>query len=157
MSHLALHISYTSLFSLCSDRGQGWLPVLEVQQPTSERNLCKKYLNQTILFSLRNYRFLLSLVYNLQLQNTFSFLFSKFGVGGWGFKKNTFVIDFWILGFYTNTNNVGYGWSCNTCKNRDKMKVYEGETSQSARLRGKEHVNSYRRKNCDSVLQKQKM
>ena len=61
------------------------------------------------------------------------------------------------MNVFCNTNNVGYRWICNTCKNNDKMKVYEGETSRSARLRGKEHVNSYRRKDCDSVLQKHKM
>ena len=58
------------------------------------------------------------------------------------------------MNVFCNTNNVGYRWICNTCKNKDKM--YEGETSRSARFRGKEHVNSYRRKNCDSVLQKHK-
>ena len=58
---------------------------------------------------------------------------------------------------FCNTNNVGYRWSCNTCRNREKMKVYEGETSRSARLRGKEHVDAYRRKNSDSVLYKHKL
>ena len=56
-----------------------------------------------------------------------------------------------------NTNNVGYRWLCNTCKNRDKVKVYEGETSRSARLRGKEHLDGYRRKTSDNVLYKHKM
>ena len=37
------------------------------------------------------------------------------------------------------------------------MKVYEGETSRSARLRGKEHVDAYRRKESDSVLYKHKL
>ena len=61
------------------------------------------------------------------------------------------------MNVFCNTNNVGYRWSCNTCRNRSKMKVYEGETSRSARLRGKEHVDAYRRKNSDSVLYKHKL
>ena len=58
---------------------------------------------------------------------------------------------------FCNTNNVGYRWSCSTCRNREKIKVYEGETSRSARLRGKEHLDAYRRKNSDSVLYKHKL
>ena len=37
------------------------------------------------------------------------------------------------------------------------MKVYEGETSRSARLRGIEHVRSYIAKREDSVLYKHKI
>ena len=55
------------------------------------------------------------------------------------------------------TNNVGYRWICQTCKNRNKTRVYEGESSRSARLRGKEHLSSYRNKTSDSVLHKHKM
>jgi hypothetical protein len=55
-----------------------------------------------------------------------------------------------------NTNNVGYRWICNTCKERNVTKVYEGETSRSARLRGLEHVSSYKKKHEDSVLYKHK-
>ena len=58
---------------------------------------------------------------------------------------------------FCNTNNVGYKWTCSTCRNRDKTKVYEGETSRSARLRGKEHLDAYRRKDSDSVLYKHKL
>ena len=61
------------------------------------------------------------------------------------------------MNVFCNTNNVGYRWSCNTCRNRSTMKVYEGETSRSARLRGKEHVDAYRRKESDSVLYKHKL
>ena len=61
------------------------------------------------------------------------------------------------MNVFCNTNNVGYRWSCKTCINRNKMKVYEWETSRSARLRGKEHVDAYRRKNSDSVLYKHKL
>ena len=35
--------------------------------------------------------------------------------------------------------------------------MYEGETSRSARLRGKEHLDAYRRKDSDSVLYKHKL
>ena len=56
-----------------------------------------------------------------------------------------------------NSNNVGYRWTCSTCQSRDKVKVYEGETSHSARLRGIEHLKSYYSKRNDSVLYKHKM
>ena len=56
-----------------------------------------------------------------------------------------------------NTNNVGYRWVCNTCKNKNKTTVYEGESSRSARLRGKEHLMSYKNKKQDSVLYKHKI
>ena len=42
------------------------------------------------------------------------------------------------------------------CKERNITKVYEGETSRSARLRGLEHVSSYKKKHEDSVLYKHK-
>jgi hypothetical protein len=42
-----------------------------------------------------------------------------------------------------SSNNIGYRWTCCTCQKRDKVKVYEGETSRSARLRGIEHVRLY--------------
>ena len=56
-----------------------------------------------------------------------------------------------------NTNNIGYRWQCDTCKARDKTKIYEGESSRSARLRGLEHLSSYKNKNSDSVLYKHKI
>ena len=56
-----------------------------------------------------------------------------------------------------NTNNVGYRWICNTCTNRDKIKVYEGETSRSARLRGIEHLNALKGRRNDSFLFKHKI
>ena len=39
-----------------------------------------------------------------------------------------------------NTNNIGYRWICLTCKNKDILKVYEGETDRSARICWAEHV-----------------
>ena len=56
-----------------------------------------------------------------------------------------------------NSNNIGYRWVCHTCQARDKIKVYEGETSRSARLRGIEHVRSLNGKKFDSVLYKHKI
>ena len=52
---------------------------------------------------------------------------------------------------------MGYRWQCNTCKGRNKIKVYEGETSRSARLRGKEHLAAYANKASDRVLYKHKV
>ena len=45
-----------------------------------------------------------------------------------------------------STNNVGYRWLCLTCKERDIVKVYEGETGRSARLRGGEHLKDLEKK-----------
>ena len=56
-----------------------------------------------------------------------------------------------------NTNNVGYRWQCMTCMEKDTVKVYEGETSRSARLRGAEHVAQLERRSEKSVLFKHKM
>ena len=58
---------------------------------------------------------------------------------------------------FCNTNNVGYRWVCNTCKEDDKTRVYEGETSRSGRLRGIEHVRALKNKREDSVLYKHQM
>ena len=55
-----------------------------------------------------------------------------------------------------NTNNVGYRWTCKTCESKNKVKVYEGETSRSARLRGKEHLSALNGKRADSFLYKHK-
>ena len=35
-----------------------------------------------------------------------------------------------------NTNKIGYRWFCLTCKERNTVKVYEGETGRSTRKRG---------------------
>ena len=53
-----------------------------------------------------------------------------------------------------NTNNVGYRWRCWTCKERNTVKVYEGETGRSARVRGLEHVKELEKKKKSSVLLK---
>ena len=56
-----------------------------------------------------------------------------------------------------STNNVGYRWLCLTCKERDIIKVYEGETGRSARLRGAEHLKDLEKKRDKSVLLKHKI
>ena len=61
------------------------------------------------------------------------------------------------LNILCNSNNVGYRWVCQTCEVRNKTKVYEGETSRSARLRGIEHVKQLEGKKNDSVLYKHKL
>ena len=38
------------------------------------------------------------------------------------------------------TNSVGNRWVCLACKEQNKLTVYEGETSRSARIRGAEHL-----------------
>ena len=56
-----------------------------------------------------------------------------------------------------NTNNVGYRWLCITCKERDIVKVYEGETGRLARIRGAEHLRGLVKKKVKSVLYKHKL
>ena len=56
-----------------------------------------------------------------------------------------------------NTNNVGYSWTCKTCEGRNILKIYEGESSRSARIRGKEHLTAYKNQKSDSVLYKHKI
>ena len=56
-----------------------------------------------------------------------------------------------------NTNNIGYRWLCLTCKERNVVKVYEGETGRSARTRGAEHLKELEKKKEKSVLFKHKM
>ena len=53
-----------------------------------------------------------------------------------------------------NTNNVGYRWHCLICRQENKTKVYEGESSRSARIRGLEHLSELEKKKEKSVLYK---
>ena len=53
-----------------------------------------------------------------------------------------------------NTNNVGYWWHCLICRQENKTKVDEGESSRSARIRGLEHLSELEKKNEKSVLYK---
>ena len=52
---------------------------------------------------------------------------------------------------------MDYRWRCQTCKERDIVKVYEGETGRSARLRGAEHLKDFEKKGEKSVLYKHKV
>ena len=56
-----------------------------------------------------------------------------------------------------NSNNIGYRWTCLTCKERDIVKVYEGETGRSAIVRGAEHLKDLEKKKQKSVLFKHQM
>ena len=53
-----------------------------------------------------------------------------------------------------NSHNVGYRWCCVTCEKMDKVKVYEGESGRSARVRGKEHLRDLEKKYDKSALYK---
>ena len=56
-----------------------------------------------------------------------------------------------------NTNNIGYRWTCQNCEKLNKKRVYEGESSRSARLRGKEHLQGYKNKNEANMLYKHRV
>ena len=58
---------------------------------------------------------------------------------------------------FCNTNNVGYRWTCENCRIQNINRVYEGESSRSARLRGKEHLKGYKNKNENNMLYKHKL
>ena len=55
-----------------------------------------------------------------------------------------------------NSNNVGYRFQCDTCQDRGQTKIYEGETSRSARIRGAEHLRDLKNENPRSPLFKHK-
>ena len=55
-----------------------------------------------------------------------------------------------------NSSNVGYKLVCDTCMDRGKNKVYEGETARSARVRGSEHLNGFKNDRVDNALYKHK-
>ena len=48
-----------------------------------------------------------------------------------------------------DTQNVGYRWTCTTCK-----KTYEGETGRTARIRAKEHLKDLSKNNPENPLVK---
>ena len=54
--------------------------------------------------------------------------------------------------FLCSTSNCGYRLICTTCKDRNLTKIYEGETSRSARLRGKEHQAGLKNKNLNTNI-----
>ena len=55
-----------------------------------------------------------------------------------------------------NSHNVGYQLVCDTCADRGVEKVYEGETSRSARIRGAEHSRDFKKGAADSAMYKHK-
>ena len=59
--------------------------------------------------------------------------------------------------FSCNSNNVGYRLECDTCIEKGKIRVYEGESSRSARIRGAEHLADYEKQRSNSVLLKHKL
>ena len=59
--------------------------------------------------------------------------------------------------FSCNSNNVGYRLECDTCIEKGKLRVYEGESSRSARVRGAEHLADLNHKRSKSVLLKHKI
>jgi hypothetical protein len=56
-----------------------------------------------------------------------------------------------------NSNNVGYKLVCETCEDRGLIKVYEGETARSARVRGGEHMNGFKNERNVNALYKHKV
>ena len=59
--------------------------------------------------------------------------------------------------FSCNSNNVGYRLQCDTCLERGKIRIYEGESSRSARIRGAEHLADFEKMRPKSVLFKHKL
>ena len=60
------------------------------------------------------------------------------------------------LKFQCNSDNVGYRLECDTCIEKGKTKVYEVESSRSARIRGSEHLSDLDKQRSSSVLFKHK-
>ena len=60
------------------------------------------------------------------------------------------------LRFACNSDNVGYQLQCDTCFERGITRVYEGESSRSARIRGSEHLSDLKYQRSSSVLYKHK-
>ena len=58
--------------------------------------------------------------------------------------------------FQCNSDNVGYRLECDTCIEKGKTRVYEGESSRSARIRGSEHLSDLEKQRSSSVLFKHK-
>ena len=56
-----------------------------------------------------------------------------------------------------STNNVGYRWICENCENKNLKRVYEGESSRSARIRGKEHAKGLKNEDPKNMLYKHKI
>ena len=52
------------------------------------------------------------------------------------------------------SSNVGYQLICDTCRDRGKNRIYEGETSRSAKQRGLEHLRGFKNDKVENVLYK---
>ena len=61
------------------------------------------------------------------------------------------------LKYPCNSNNVGYRLDCDTCLDKGQVRVYEGESSRSARIRGAEHLADFENRRANSVLWKHKL
>ena len=46
---------------------------------------------------------------------------------------------------------------CETCQDRGLVKVYDGETARSARVRGVEHMNGFKNRRNENALYKHKV
>ena len=55
---------------------------------------------------------------------------------------------------FFNTNNVGYRWTCDNSKSKNLKRVYEGESSRSARIQAKEHMYGLKNKLESNMLYK---
>ena len=51
---------------------------------------------------------------------------------------------------------MGYKLECDTCFENGQIRIYEGESSRSARVRGREHIADFENKRPNSVLYKHK-
>ena len=74
-------------------------------------------------------------------------------------KKKCIICDSNVTGkmkIPCNSSNVGYRLICDTCSDRGKNKIYEGETARSARIRGTEHYNGFKNDRADNALYKHK-
>ena len=56
-----------------------------------------------------------------------------------------------------NSNNVGYKLECDTCLDIGQIRIYEEESSRSARIRGAEHLADLEKQRPKSVLLKDKL
>ena len=72
-------------------------------------------------------------------------------------KQEFIEIDSEKITVPCNAHNVGYRWLCIMCKEKNILKVYEGETGRSARTRGAEHLGEFEKEKASSVLFKHKL
>ena len=57
-----------------------------------------------------------------------------------------------------NTANTGYRWICKTCQqNKNRVQVYEVESSRSIRVRSLEHIKAFEGKQSHNMMYKHQM